>query len=171
MTRTFLTYLATLLAVGLLDALWLGVIAKGWYQQGMAHLMAPQPRIAAAAGFYLLYPVGLVIFAVMPSGGDMSRALGLGLLFGLFAYGTYDLTNLAVLRDWPVGLTFLDIAWGGLVSACGAAAGAWALRGLMAGGWNGGAYLVWWTRFHGRWASRQCVPGHQNQADHRRTDD
>lgn len=133
MSRPLLTYLATLLAVGLLDFLWLGLVAKGWYQQGMAHLLAPQPRIPAAAAFYLLYPVGIVVFAVLPSGGDLLRAVGLGLLFGLFAYGTYNLTNLAVMRDWPLGLTFLDIAWGGFVSACGAAAGAWAWRLLGAG--------------------------------------
>ena len=86
-----------------LDGLWLGVIAKNLYQQGMGHLMSPQPRLAFAALFYLLYPVGLLIFAVMPglAEGSVARAAMLGALFGLFAYATYDLTNLAVVRDWP----------------------------------------------------------------------
>lgn len=134
MTARFLTYFATALAIGLLDFLWLGVVARSWYQQGMAHLLAPQPRVAAAAAFYLLYPLGLVIFAVLPAAGDVPRALVLGALFGLFAYGTYDLTNLAVLRDWPLGLSLLDIAWGASVSAAGAAAGAYALKLLSPAG-------------------------------------
>lgn len=94
--------------------------------------MAPGPNWAAAATFYLLYPIGLVIFAVLPSGGDWLRALALGALFGLFCYGTYDLTNLAILKDWPLGLTFIDLAWGAVVSAAGALAGALVLRWLEA---------------------------------------
>lgn len=128
MTRYLLTYLAALIAVGVLDFLWLGVIAKDLYQGGMAHLLAPRPNLVAAAAFYLLYPVGIVIFAAVPAGGDLVRAVVLGGLFGLFAYGTYDLTNLAVMRDWPLGLTFIDIAWGGLVSAAGAAAATLVVR-------------------------------------------
>lgn len=132
MTRHLLTYLATLLTVGLLDFLWLGVIALRWYQAAIGHLMAPKPHVAAAAAFYLLYPVGVMIFAVLPSGGDWQRALVLGGLFGLFAYGTYDVTNLAVMRDWPLRITLVDIAWGTFVSAAGAVAGALALRALQA---------------------------------------
>lgn len=123
MTRLALTYLAALVAVGVLDFFWLGVIAKDLYQGGMAHLMAPKPNLVAAAAFYLLYPIGIVIFAVQPAGGDVMRAVALGALFGLFAYGTYDLTNLAVMRDWPLRLTLIDIAWGAFVSAAGALAG------------------------------------------------
>ncbi|HYF42072.1 MAG TPA: DUF2177 family protein [Ramlibacter sp.] len=128
MTRHAITYLGALLAVGVLDFLWLGVIAKSWYQGGMGHLMAAKPNLWAAAAFYLLYPVGLVIFAAAPAQGDVMRALLMGALFGFFAYATYDLTALAVLRDFPARLAFLDIAWGAFVSACGAAAGAWAAR-------------------------------------------
>jgi uncharacterized membrane protein len=93
--------------------------------------MAPSPNLPAAAAFYLLYPVGLVVFAVLPSGGDWLRALALGALFGLFCYGAYDLTNLAVLKDWPLQVTLVDIAWGAVVSAVGASAGAWVLRWLQ----------------------------------------
>lgn len=129
MKRPVRSYLAVLLAVGLLDLLWLGFIATEWYQAGMAHLLAPRPNFWAAAAFYLLYPIGLLLFAVGPARGRWRHALVLGALFGLFAYGTYDLTNLAVLRDWPLVLSAVDMAWGAFVSAAGATAGALALRG------------------------------------------
>ncbi len=128
MTRLLLTYLATLLAIGVLDALWLGVIARRFYADGIGHLMADAPWWPAAVAFYLLYPVGVTVFAVMPGGGDWTRALALGLAAGLFAYGTYDLTNLAVMRGWPWRLALVDIGWGMAVSAAGALAGTWAWR-------------------------------------------
>ncbi|TFY97971.1 DUF2177 family protein [Ramlibacter rhizophilus] len=128
MSRPALTYLAALLAFGLLDYVWLRHIAIDWYEAGMAHVLAPQPNWWAAGAFYLLYPAGVVFFAAWPSEGDWTRALFLGALFGAFAYGTYDLTSLAVIRDWPVGLTLLDIAWGAVVSGAAAAAGAVALK-------------------------------------------
>ncbi|MBI2769081.1 MAG: DUF2177 family protein [Burkholderiales bacterium] len=125
MLRQLAIYGAALLTIAVLDGLWLGVIAKSWYQNGMGHLMAPSPNIPAAAAFYLLYPIGLVIFAINPAQGDWARALMMGALFGLFAYGTYDVTNLAVLRDWPLGLSLLDTAWGAVVGGAAAAAGAY----------------------------------------------
>ena len=78
MTRNLLTYAATFIALAVLDFLWLGVIAKTIYRDAIGHLMAPSPNWGAAAVFYLLYPVGLVVFAVLPSGGDWLRALALG---------------------------------------------------------------------------------------------
>ena len=96
----------------------------------MANRMAPAPRLVAAAIFYFGYPVGLMIFAVVPSGGDALRGLMLGALFGLFAYGTYNITNLAVMRDWSLPLTLIDMAWGMFVSAAGAVAGALAYHAL-----------------------------------------
>jgi uncharacterized membrane protein len=130
MTRQLLAYAATFIALAALDFLWLGVVAKSFYRDGIGHLMAPSPNLFAAAAFYLLYPIGLVVFAVLPSGGEWLRALLLGALFGAFCYGTYDLTNLAVLKDWPLPVTLADIAWGAVVSAAGASAGAWVLRWL-----------------------------------------
>jgi uncharacterized membrane protein len=132
MTRHLLAYAATFITFALVDSLWLGVIARGWYRDAMGHLMAASPNWWAAGAFYLLYPAGLLIFAVLPSGGDWPKALALGALFGVFAYGTYNLTNLAVLRDWPLALTALDMAWGAALSAAGAAAGALALRWISA---------------------------------------
>ena len=130
MLRYAAIYLATLLAVGVLDYVWLRVVATAWYEGGMGHLLASKPNLVAAAAFYLLYPVGVVVFAAGPSDGDVGRAALMGALFGLFCYGTYDITNLAVIRDWPVSLTFIDIGWGVFVSAAGAVAGASASRAL-----------------------------------------
>ena len=129
-TKYLLAWAATFVVMIVIDLLWLGVIAKSLYQQAMGDLMSPQPRLAFAALFYLTYPVGLVIFAVLPgvNADSLARAALLGALFGLFAYGTYDLTNLAVVRGWPLGLSFIDMAWGTFVSGVSATAGAAALR-------------------------------------------
>ncbi len=132
MGRNAVVYLATLAVVLVLDYLWLRVIATSWYESAIGHLMAPKPNLWAAGAFYLLYPVGLVVFAALPAEGVLLRGLLLGALFGLFCYGTYDATNLAILRDWPLGITLLDVAWGMLVSACAAAAG------VLAGRWMEG---------------------------------
>jgi uncharacterized membrane protein len=129
MNRYFLAWLATATVMVALDLLWLGVVAKPYYQQGIGHLLAEQPRVAVIVLFYALYAVGLVVFAVTPIRGSISlsdTALNAA-LFGLFAYATYDLTNLATLKGWPVGLALVDIAWGTLVSAVSAMAGKWAI--------------------------------------------
>jgi uncharacterized membrane protein len=129
-TKHLAAWAVTFAVLLVIDMAWLGFVAKGMYQQGMGELMSPQPRLAFAALFYLLYPVGLLIFAVVPGveAQSVMRAAVLGGLFGMFCYGTYDLTNLAVIRSWPLGLSFIDIAWGTLVSGVAAAAGAVTLR-------------------------------------------
>jgi uncharacterized membrane protein len=101
-----------------LDGLWLGLLAKDFYQQGLGHLMATSPRWLPALLFYVLYPLGLLYFAVLPQNQDagLAQALLRGALFGFFAYGTYDLSNLATLKDWPALVSVVDIAWGTLVS-------------------------------------------------------
>lgn len=134
MNRILAAYLATAAVMLLLDVLWLGVIAKSLYQQGIGHLMAEQPRLAVAAIFYLLYVAGLLVFAVLPHADDAgwAGAAARGALFGFFAYATYDLSNLATLRQWPVGLAIIDIAWGSALSGASAGAGklalSWAAR-------------------------------------------
>ncbi len=130
MSRALAAYGAALVAIGLLDYLWLRVIATSWYEGGMGDLLAPKPNLVAAAAFYFLYPVGVVVFAGLPAGGDWVRALLVGALFGAFCYGTYDLTALAVLRGYPAWLAALDIAWGTFVSAAGAVAAALAVRAV-----------------------------------------
>ena len=125
MNRLLVAYAGTAVVMVALDMLWLGVVAKTIYQHGIGHLMAEKPNVPVAVLFYALYALGLVIFAVAPhSGGSgWGKTVTLGALFGFFAYATYDLTNLATLRDWPVGVALLDLAWGTLVSAAAAAAG------------------------------------------------
>jgi uncharacterized membrane protein len=118
-------FAAALLAMLALDALWIGWLARPLYLQGIGHLMADGPDLRAAATFYLVYAAGLVGFAVRPAvaaRGVGRAALG-GALFGAVAYATYDLTNLATLRGWPLGLSLIDIAWGTFASACASASG------------------------------------------------
>ena len=130
-------YAATAAVLLVIDMVWLGVIAKSLYRSGIGHLMAESPNLIAAGVFYLLYPVGLMAFAVLPNespvalwvgvSSPLARAAVAGALFGFFAYATYDLSNLATLRNWPVQLSLIDIAWGTLASALAATAGRWAL--------------------------------------------
>ena len=131
MTRTAIIYLAIAVTLFVLDMAWLMWIARDWYQQGIGHLMAARPQLVPAALFYLLFPVGLLVFAVLPGHVQgVTRAALLGGLFGFFAYATYDLTNLATLKDWPVGLSILDVTWGTLAGTAASAAGAWTARAL-----------------------------------------
>jgi uncharacterized membrane protein len=118
MSRYAIPYLTAFVVLVALDMLWLRVIAIDWYRDGMGTLLADQPNLVAAALFYLLYPVGVVIFGVQldrPDSGVM-HAVMMGALFGFFAYATYDLTNLAVVRNWPLHLSVIDLAWGTAVS-------------------------------------------------------
>ncbi len=134
MNKQLAGYLAVVLVIVALDMLWLGIIAKSMYQQAIGHLMAEQPKLLAAVAFYVLYSAGLMIFAVAPLAEDPAwgKTVLMGALFGFFAYATYDLSNLATLRNWPLGLSLMDIAWGSCLSAVAAAAGkaavSWAAR-------------------------------------------
>lgn len=125
-------YLASAATMLLLDAVWLTVAVPRLYRPQLGNLLSDQPNLAVAAIFYLLYVVGIVVFVVLPAAesGSWSTALGLGALLGLVAYGTYDFTNLATLRGWPVMLSFLDVAWGILLTATAAIAGYWATTWL-----------------------------------------
>jgi uncharacterized membrane protein len=129
MGRFLGTYGVVFLVLLVLDALWLGLVAKSFYQEAIGHLMTEHPRLGVAALFYIGYPLGVTLFAVWPHAGQpgLTTALMMGALFGLFAYGTYDLTNLATLKGWPVRMAVVDMAWGASVSAAGAVAGKWAL--------------------------------------------
>jgi uncharacterized membrane protein len=129
MSKYLAAYGATAVVMIAIDLVWLGLIAKPLYQNGIGHLMADKPNIPVAVVFYLLYALGLMIFAVVPqqSAAGWSRALMIGALFGFFAYATYDLTNLSTLKGWPLSLTLMDIAWGTLVSGVSSAVGKLAL--------------------------------------------
>lgn len=112
-------YLLTVPVFFAIDMLWLGVIAKNLYQENLSHLLSPDVNWPAAMLFYLIYIGGILLFAVRPALAEDSVALALawGAAFGFFTYATYDLTNLATLRDWPLKIVVLDIAWGTLLCA------------------------------------------------------
>ncbi len=102
-----------------MDMLWLGVVAKKFYAQHIGLLLKSNINWAAAILFYLLFLVGLVVFVIGPAveRGGWSRALLFGALFGLITYATYDLTNLATLKNWPLALTVVDMLWGMVLAA------------------------------------------------------
>ena len=119
--KTFLlAYAGAALAFLLGDMLWLSGPMARHYQAWIGPLLLPQPRLVPAALFYLSYVLGIVVFGVLPGlrDGGWRRSAGLSALFGLLAYGTYDLSNLATLRDWPVQLALVDMAWGTGLSCC-----------------------------------------------------
>lgn len=122
-------YGGTLAVMLALDLMWIGVVARGLYQADLGHLLRPQPDLLAAAAFYLLYPVGLVVFTGLAD-GNPGRALAFGAAFGFFAYMTYDMTLVAVMRDVPWRIALIDLAWGTAVSAVASAAGAWTVGRL-----------------------------------------
>jgi uncharacterized membrane protein len=127
-------YLAALVVFGVIDAGWLTTMGNLIYRPLLGELLAPTVRIAPAIAFYLLYPVGITVFAALPAirSGSLSTALILGLLFGAIAYGTYDLTNQATLRVWPLQITLIDIAYGAVASGL-AAMAAFAVARWLAG--------------------------------------
>ena len=107
-------YLLTIPLFFAIDLLWLGVVAKNFYQNNLAHLLSPLVNWPAAFLFYFIYIAGILLFAVRPALVDQSvlKAVLWGALFGFFTYATSDLTNLATLKDWPVKVVVVDIAWG-----------------------------------------------------------
>lgn len=111
-------YLTAFFIFFLIDLLWLGVLAKNLYREQIGFLMADEVRWGAALSFYALYIIGLVLFAILPAIREENWTLALlyGGLFGLICYATYDLTNLATLKNWPVKLTFYDLLWGSFIS-------------------------------------------------------
>jgi uncharacterized membrane protein len=125
-------YVAALLVMGALDFVWIGVLMTDFYKARLGTLMLEQPRLGAAALFYLLYIFGLVFFGVRPAlaARNWRIAAGHGALFGVIAYATYDLTNLATLKTWFVDLTVIDMVWGGVISAITGTAGYAAARAV-----------------------------------------
>jgi uncharacterized membrane protein len=110
-------YGAALITVGILDGLWLGVIAREFYRSQMVAVAAENFNLVPAALFYFLYPLGVLFVALTPPAQGWGEALGRSALLGLVAYGVYDLTNMATLKMWPVKLALVDVAWGTFVTA------------------------------------------------------
>jgi uncharacterized membrane protein len=125
MLRYVIAYFATLVVLVAIDSVWLSSMANVLYRPILKDILVTEFRLAPAIFFYLLYPLGLLIFAVSPAlrSGNWSDALVYGALFGFFAYATYDLTNQATLKNWETKLTLIDLAWGSFVSGVSATLG------------------------------------------------
>ncbi len=112
--QMILMYLITLAVFFLIDMVWLGVVAKGFYRKHLGAMLSPKVNWIAAILFYLLFIVGMLVFAIKPAlaAGEPTKALVLGALLGLISYATYDLSNMATLKDWPLVVTIVDLVWG-----------------------------------------------------------
>jgi len=101
-----------------IDAIWLGLVAPKFYKAQIGHLMSEKPNFVAALVFYLIFIVGVVYFVVNPAieAQSITKVLVAGALFGFMTYATYDLTNLATLKDWPIVVTVVDLVWGTTLS-------------------------------------------------------
>lgn len=112
-------YLVTTAVFFAFDFVWLSTATSRIYKPLLGDLLAENPRLGVAAGFYLLYVVGIVVFAVIPGAqeGSAMVALWRGALFGFLAYATYDLTNLATIEGWPWKIAAIDMVWGTVLNA------------------------------------------------------
>lgn len=115
MLKQFLVAFTTFLAI---DGVWLTLIAKDFYAKHLGYLMAKTPNLTAAGIFYVIYVFGMVVLIIAPAlqRGSLMTAVLTGALFGFCAYATYDLTNLATIRDWPLLVTIIDLIWGTVLS-------------------------------------------------------
>jgi uncharacterized membrane protein len=126
-------YVAVLLVFGTIDAVWLTTMGAILYRPALGDILAQNLRVVPAIAFYLAFPIGIVVFAVLPGLRAQSpvTAATLALLFGALAYATYDLTNYATLRNWTLQITVVDIAYGALASSIAATAAFFAVRILV----------------------------------------
>jgi len=115
--NTVFLYLLTLAIFFLIDMIWLGMVAKNFYRRQLGGILSPKVNWPAAILFYLLFVAGLLLFVISPAlaRGGALQALWRGAFFGLIAYATYDLTNLATLKNWPLLVTVVDLAWGAVL--------------------------------------------------------
>ena len=126
-------YGVTLAAFFAVDMIWLGLVAKNFYKKYLGYLMAPQVNWIAAIIFYLLFIAGILVFVVLPGlkEGSLRSMVVRALLFGLISYATYDLTNLATVKNWPLAVTVVDLIWGMVLTTV------VSLAGFYAGRWLG----------------------------------
>jgi len=133
MTKYLVCYGVTLLTLLIVDGIWLGVVAKGFYQSQLAGLMAEKVNFIAATAFYVIYPIGVVYFASvagLDDAGSWRDAALRGALFGFVAYATYDLSNWATLRDFPAQVALVDMVWGATLTAFAATVGVLVARNV-----------------------------------------
>jgi uncharacterized membrane protein len=127
-------YLATAIVFFSADFVWLSTMGGGFYKNRIGSLLLEQPNMVVAALFYLLYVGGIVYLAVMPAlnAGSWTSALVAGAVLGLVAYGTYDVTNLATLKNWSVSVSLVDMAWGMTLTSAAATSGYFMTSWLIA---------------------------------------
>lgn len=118
-------YIICLVVLLLLDFLWLGVLAKNFYKDQIGELMADKFNIIPALIFYVIYPVAIIVFALTPGVTDMNltKTLMLAAFLGFISYGTYNFTNYATLREWPLKVLLVDLSWGTFVTSATALVG------------------------------------------------
>lgn len=124
-TKLIISYLLTTLVFFAIDMVWLGLLAKNVYRKYLGGFLSDTVNWTAAIIFYLLFIVGIFFFSILPAyeNNSLTKAIVTGALFGFFTYATYDLTNLATLKNWPLPIVFIDIAWGMLLTATVSTAG------------------------------------------------
>ena len=127
-------YITTTAAFFIIDFVWLAFIAKKFYRSQLGSLMRAKVNFLIAGGFYAIFTVGIVVFAVAPAleAQEWQSAMINGALFGFFTFATYDLTNLATIKDWPLSVTFVDLAWGATLCATTTLVSTWLLRRRIA---------------------------------------
>lgn len=125
-----LLYVCILLPFCLMDGVWLTVMGNFLYKSTLGNILLESPNIPPVIAFYLMFPIGILVFGVLPAVkmGSVSPAIVYGALFGALAYATYDLTNFATLRNWTLTITLLDIAWGAIASGIAATASYYAAK-------------------------------------------
>ena len=118
-------YLITFVIFLAIDFIWLNFVAKNLYATRIGHLLAEKPNLIPALIFYLIFVVGIIIFAIIPGyeAKNILKTILLGALFGFLAYSTYDLTNFATMKNWPLSVTIIDMIWGTSVSLITSVAG------------------------------------------------
>jgi len=129
MKTLFIGYCAALATLAVLDALWLGVVSRDFYKARLGHLLLDRPNWPVAVLFYLILAIGIVVFPTAAAGSWLAAALH-GAVFGFVVYAAYDVTNLATLRDWPMAVSVVDLAWGTAATAAASAAAFLAPRAM-----------------------------------------
>ena len=132
--KLILAYLLTVVVFFAIDLTWLGLIAKNLYRKYLGGFLSDTVNWTAAFVFYALFIIGIFIFSILPAveKNSFSHAVIMGGLFGFFTYATYDLTNLATLKNWPLTIVYIDIIWGTILTGLVAAAGYWITKKILA---------------------------------------
>jgi uncharacterized membrane protein len=134
MKSIFVSYLAALVALAILDGLWLGVVSREFYKARLGQFLLDEPLWSVAVLFYLIHAAGIAVFAVPPAmaAGTWISAVLYGALFGFCVYAAYDITNLATLRGWPMAVSLVDLAWGAVATAASTLTAFLVLRAVQA---------------------------------------